>query len=189
VHRSRGDLETSPDRRLPGVAPWPWPGGLAGDLPGELFFIERPPGSSPLNVSVRGDEYHLVHLSSAHLTELTAGRVATKANDRVRLEGSRDDDQSLMVSTGATRRHFDIHHLRHDAPSTWRSIRVRNALVTSDRLRVHAPVAFDAVEISGTTARRDVDVELRRYDGDKVTTRNLPKRRVPAGGGLTHGPR
>jgi hypothetical protein len=73
VHRSRGDLETSPARRLPGVAPWPWPGGLAGDLPGELFFLERPLGSSPLNVSVRGDEYHLMHLSSGHLTELTAG--------------------------------------------------------------------------------------------------------------------
>ena len=47
-HRNRGDLETSSDRRLTGVAPWPWPGGLGGDLPGELFFIERPPGSSPL---------------------------------------------------------------------------------------------------------------------------------------------
>jgi hypothetical protein len=46
----------------------PWPGGLAGDLPGELFFLQRPPGSSPLHVSVRGDEYHLMHLSSGHLT-------------------------------------------------------------------------------------------------------------------------
>jgi hypothetical protein len=42
LHRSRGDLETSAERRLPGVAPWPWPGGLAGDLPGELFSHRRP---------------------------------------------------------------------------------------------------------------------------------------------------
>jgi hypothetical protein len=188
VHRSRADLETSPDRRLPGVAPWPWPGGLAGDLPGELFFIQRPPGSSPLHVSVQGGDYHLMHLSSGHLTELTAGRAAANAKDQVRLEGSRDDDQSVVVSTGAPRRRFDIHHLRHDAASAWRSVSVRNALVTSDQLRVHAAVAFDAVEISGTTARRDVDVELRRYDGERVATRELAQQRVPPGRALRIAP-
>jgi hypothetical protein len=86
-----------------------------------------------------------------------------------------------VVRTGAPRRRFDIHHLRQDAPRTWRSVRVRNALVTNDRLRVHAPVAFDAVAISGTTARRELDVELRRFDGDKVARRNLAKQPVPAG--------
>ncbi|MGB9376479.1 MAG: hypothetical protein WCB04_03095, partial [Mycobacteriales bacterium] len=101
THRSAGDLETSAARKLPGVAPWPWPGGLDGDVPGELFFLERPPGSSPLNVSVRGEEYHLVHLSSGHLTELTAGPSGSGAKDRVRLAGSPDDDQSVVVSTRA----------------------------------------------------------------------------------------
>ena len=181
LHRSRGDLETSRDRRLPGVAPWPWPGGLAGELPGELYFLERPPGSSPLTVSVRGDEYHLMHLSSGHLTEVTAGRTAANTKDRVRLEGSRDDDQSVVVSTGAPRRRFDVHYLRCETPGAWRSIRVQNALVTTDRLKVHAPVKFNTVEISGTTARRDVDIELRRYDGGTLAKRNLTQQRVPAG--------
>jgi hypothetical protein len=173
---------------LPGVAPWPWPGGLAGELPGELFFLERPPGSSPLNVSVRGDEYRLMYLSSGHLTELTAGRAAANAKDRVRLEGSRDDDQSVVVSTGAPRRRFDVHHLRCDTPGAWRSVRARNALVTTDRLKVHAPVALDTVEISGITARRDIDVELRRYDGGRLAKRNLAKQRVPAGQALRMAP-
>ena len=53
---------------------------------------------------------------------------------------------------------------------------------------MHAPVAFDAVEISGTTARRDVDVELRRYDGAKVVTRKLAQQRVPAGRALRMAP-
>jgi len=128
-----------------------------------------------------------MHLSSGHLTELTAGRAAN-AKDRVRVEGSRDDDQSVVVSTGAPRRRFDIHHLRHDAPGSWRSVRVRNALVTNDRLRVHAPVAFDALEISGTTARRAVDVELRRYDGGKVATRKLAQQHVPPGRALRMAP-
>lgn len=183
-HRNRGDLETSSERRLTGVAPWPWPGGLPGDLPGELFFIERPPGSSPLNVSVRGDEYHLVHLSSGHLTELTAGRTGSSAKDSIRLEGSADDAQSIVVSSRAARRQFDIHHLRQDGPGAWRSAKVRNAVVTKDRLEVRAPVTFDVVEISGSTERGDVDVELSRYGDGRLTTRRAPSQRVPAGRAL-----
>ena len=181
LHRSRGDLETSPDRRLHGVAPWPWPGGLAGELPGELFFLERPPGSSPLTVSVRGDEYRVMHLSSDHLTELTAGRAAASAKDRVRVEASCGDDQSVVLRTGAPRRRFDVHHLRCESPRSWRSVRVSNLVVTTDRLKVLAPAKLDAVEISGTATRRDVDVELRRYDGDTLAKRNLTRQRVPAG--------
>jgi hypothetical protein len=188
THRSRGDLETSADRRLTGVAPWPWPGGLAGDLPGELFFIERPPGSSPLRVSVRGDEYHLVHLSSGHLTEVTAAPAGPAAKDDIRLAGSADEAQSVVVSTRAARRRFDVHHLRHDGPDAWRSVAVRNAVVTQDRLEVRAPVAFDLVEIAGTTARRDVDVELRRFGEGKVTTRRAPGQRIPAGRSLRLAP-
>lgn len=187
THRSRADLETSSARRLTGLAPWPWPGGLGGDLPGELFFLERPPGSAPLTVTVRGDAYHLMHLSSGHLTEVTAAPTGSAAKDTVRVEGSADDAQSVVVSTKAERRQFDIHHLRHDGPDTWRSVRVRNALVTQDRLEVRAPVAFDQVEISGTTARRGVDVELRRYDGT-LATRRAPDQRIPAGRALRLAP-
>lgn len=180
-HRNRGDLETSSDRRLTGVAPWPWPGGLAGELPGELFFLERPPGSSPLNVSVQGDEYHLVHFSSGHLTELHAGRTGTAAKDSIRLQGSADDAQSIAVSSSAPRRHFDIHHLRKDGPEAWRSARVRHAVVVKDRLAVRAPVAFDVVEISGTTERSGVEVELSRYGDGKLDTHHATTTRVPAG--------
>lgn len=181
LHRSRGDLETSQDRRLRGVAPWPWTGGVSGELPGELYFLERPSGSSPLTVSVRGDKYHLMHVSSGHLTEVTAGRAATNTKDRVRLEGSRDDDQSVVVSTGAPRRRFNIHHLRCETPGTWRSIRVPNVSISTDRLKVHAPVKLDTVEISGTTTRRNIDLELRRYDGGTLAKRTLTQQRVPAG--------
>lgn len=188
VHRNRGDLETSSDRRLTGVAPWPWPDGPGGEPPGELFFIERPPGSSPLHVSVRGDGYNLAHFSTGHLTELTAQPTGTTAKDRIRLEGSADDDQVVDVSTRAGRRQFDIHHLRQDGPGAWRSVTVRNAAVARDHLQVRAPVTFGAIEISGATTARDVDVELRRYDGGKVATRRAPGRRVPAGQALQLAP-
>jgi hypothetical protein len=187
LHRSRGDLETSTVRRLPGAAPWPWPGRARDDLPGELFFLQRPPGSSPLTVSVRGSEYHIKHLSLGHLSELTAGPAGSATKDRVRLEGSFDDDQAIVVSTRAPRRRFGIHHLRPGRSGAWRSVRVRDALVTSDQLRVHASRAFDVVEISGTTARRDLDIELGRYTDGKVARRTLSQP-VPPGKALRIAP-
>lgn len=187
LHRSRGDLETLTARRLPGVVPWPWRGRAGDDLPGELFFLQRPPGSSPLTVSVRGGEYQIKHLSSSHLSEVTAGPAGSATKDRVRLEGSFDDHQVIAVSTRAPRRLFDIRQLRQGSPGAWRSVRVRNAVVTSDQLRVHAARAFDVVEISGTAARRGLDIELARYAGGKVARRTLSQP-VPAGKALRIAP-
>jgi hypothetical protein len=188
VHRSRGDLETLSDRKLTGVAPWPWPGGLSGELPGGLFFLERPPGSSPLRVTVRGDGYRVVHLSSGHLTELTAASSGAVAKDSIVLGGSADDPQSVVLSTRAARRQFDIHCLRQDAPGAWRSARLRNAVVTKGSLAVRAPLDFDAVEISGTSARRDVDVELRRYGDGRLATRRAPGRLAVGGRAIRMAP-
>ncbi|MBC7784557.1 MAG: hypothetical protein H7144_12030, partial [Burkholderiales bacterium] len=70
---------------------------------------------------------------------------------------------------------------RHDAGVQWRSVRLRDVRITADRLRLHAPDSFDEVEISGTTARRVVDVELRRYDGERLARRTIAAQTVPAG--------
>ena len=181
-HRSRTDLETTASRQLSGVAPWPWPGGISGDTPGELLFVERPPGSGPLTVSVRGDDYHLIALSDGRLTEVVASRAAPTARDRVRLStGDGGSGHQVEVSTGAPSRRYDIHHLQHDGGTEWRSVRLRDAQITADRLRVYAPVAFEEVEISGTTAQRDIDVELRRYDGGRLVRRTIASQTVPAG--------
>ncbi|MEO8751297.1 MAG: hypothetical protein ABI624_01330 [Casimicrobiaceae bacterium] len=181
-HRSRTDLETAGSQVLPGVARWPWPGGVSGEAPGELLFLERPPGSGPLTVSVRGDSYHLTALSAGRLTEVVAGTAAATARDRVRLStGEAGGGHDVEVSTGAPSRHFDIHHLRHEGGVEWRSVRLRDVRITADRLRLHAPVSFSEVEISGTTARRDLDVELRRYDGEHLTRRTIAAQTVPAG--------
>ena len=65
---------------------------------------------------------------------------------------------------------------------------MRNVVVTKDRLQVRAPVGFDVVEISGTSERRDVDIELRRYGDGRLTTRRAPGREVPPGGTLRLAP-
>jgi len=168
LHRSRIDLETTGSRRLPGVAPWPWPGGVSGQTPGELLFLERPPGSGPLTVSVRGDNYHLMALSHGHLTEVVAGAAAATARDLVRLStGDASGGHAVEVSTEAPSRRFDIHHLRREGGAEWRSVRLRDVQITADLLRLYAPVSFDEVEISAIT-RRDIDVEFLRYDGERL---------------------
>ena len=188
VHRHRSDLETSPDRQLHGVAPWPWPSAGHGPPPGELFFMQRPPGSTPLHISVQGSEYTLTHASSGHLTELTAGPAATTAKDRVRIQASPSDDQSLEVTTSAGRRRFNIHHLRYHGPA-WRSATVDGAAIGAEHhMSVHAPMAFDHVEISGPAAIHPVNVVFRRYDGDQLTTRRLPKQRASRGDSLRLAP-
>lgn len=60
-------------------------------------------------------------------------------------------------------------------------MRLRDVRITTDRLRVPAPVSFDDVEISGATARLYVDVELRRYDGERLMRRTLAAQTVPTG--------
>lgn len=169
LHHSREDLETTGNRMLPGAAPWPWPGGVSGETPGELLFLERPLGSSPLTVSVRGGNYHLMALSEGHLTEVIAGAAAATARDRVRLStGDASGGHEVEVSTGASSRRFDIHHLRHEGGVEWRSVRLRDVPITADRLRLYAPGSFDEVEISGSTTQRDIEVEFRRYDGERL---------------------
>jgi hypothetical protein len=178
----RGDLETDPDRRLTGVAPWPWfathaPGGSP---PGDLFFLERPPGSSPLTVMVRGSDYRLVHASGGHLSELDT--TATSAGrDHVVVGGSGTDDQVLELRSTAAGRRADIRHLRPDADGGWRGVAVRNARVTRGGLRVHAPAELDRVEVSSTARADDVDLEFHQYRDRKLSRRRVSGQRIPSG--------
>ena len=57
----------------------------------------------------------------------------------------------------------------------------KTGVIDPDRLRLHAPVSFDEVEISGTTARRKVNVELRSYDGERLARRTIAAQTVPEG--------
>ena len=186
LHRSRGDLETltAPASRRCSVAV----AGTRRRRPsGGAVFPSATTGkltADRLRARRRVPDQASVVESPQRSHRGPAGS-ATK--DRVRLEGSFDDHQVIAVSTRAPRRLFDIRQLRQGSPGAWRSVRVRNAVVTSDQLRVHAARAFDVVEISGTAARRGLDIELARYAGGKVARRTLSQP-VPAGKALRIAP-
>lgn len=178
-HALRGSLETAEDRRLEGVAPWPWTGGLSGGRPGELFVVEQPEGSRPLTVTVTGGAYALQQLSSDRLTEL-APQDQRRATDRIRLDGA-GAQLDLSIRTGAARRRFDVRHVRADGPGRWHGVRVRNALVTDDEVRVRVPATATSVAVSGEDKARKVDIEFERGRGRRLSTSTLGEQRLAPG--------
>jgi hypothetical protein len=178
VHTERGDLETAPSRRLPGVAPWPWVGGLGKVPPGALFVLERPPGSAPLNVTVKGADYRLQHVSASDLVEIEA-HPGTRATDKLRLEGDAGDRALELTSTRAGRR-FDIRHVRVTDAGEWRGVRMRNAAAAGAPVRLRVPAA-EGVEISCRRTRDDIEIEFERFRARRLSRSTLAAQPLAAG--------
>lgn len=182
VHARRGDLETSPERRLEGVVPFPWNGAGHGGTDGEVYVLARPADAPPLTVTVRGADYRLQHLAADRLTEVTPqGRA--KATDSVRLEGP-EVGSAVEVRTSATRRRFDVRHVRVTGADEWRGVQVRNALVTDDAVRVRVPDDVEAVDVSGSKAGREVDLEFQRFRRNRLSASTVPAQRLSSDGAL-----
>lgn len=181
VHRHVAEIETDHERRLDGVARWPWFGAeRGGELP-ELFFLQRSIGSPPLTVTVRGANYRLLHSQSGHLLDVeTRSRAA--ARDRFRIEGFGSNSQALEIHTDGEKRPFEIHQLRPDsAAGDWRSIRIRNARVTKADLRVQTHGKLEAVEVSSRKERKEFDLEFQQYRSKELASRSAGRHRVAAG--------
>ena len=182
VHRDVSEIETDDERRLEGVVRWPWFGpARGGELPGEIFFVQRSAGSPPLTVTVRGASYRLLHSKPGHLLEVeTTARAA--ARDRFRIEGFAGDSQALEIHTDGEQRPFEIHQLRVDnAAGDWRSIRIRNTRVTKADLRVQTHGKLGSVEVSSRKETKAFDLEFRQYRSKKLASRSAGTPRVAAG--------
>lgn len=176
-------FEAGDDRRLGGVFPWPRSGGAGDDLSGTLFVLERPVGSAPLTVTVRGAGYRLLHAGVDQVTEVApAGGVSTGAavprraaaarrsavHDRIRLETT-GGAHGVQVQTSAARRTFTVHHVRAHGDGRWDGVTVRDVPVTDDALRVHVPREGEAVDVRTGRARRDVGIEFERFRSKRLT--------------------
>ena len=182
VHRDLSEIETDDERRLEGVARWPWFGAAkGGEPPGEIFFFQRSAESPPLTVTVRGTSYRLLHAKPGHMLDVeTTARAA--ARDRFRLEGFASDSQALEIHTDGEKRPFEIHQLRADnAAGDWRSIRIRNARVTKADLRVQTHGKLEAVEVSSQKEKKEFDLEFRQYRSKELASRSGGTHRVAAG--------
>jgi hypothetical protein len=177
VHTERADLETAPSRRLPGVAPWPWLGGLGKAPPGSLFVLERPPGSAPLNVTVTGRDYRLQHVSASDLVEIEP-HPGARGTDRIRLEGDAGD-RAVELSSNRAGRRFDVRHVRSMAGGEWQGVRVHNVAGSRDPLRLHLPIT-EGVELSCPRACKEIDVEFERFCAQELTRSKLAPQAIVA---------
>ena len=179
LHTAQSEIETNSLKRLEGVTRWLWlDAGSDGELPGELYIIQRPAGSAPLTLTVRGSEYHLRQFDSSNLIEIEAESVKT-VRDRIRLEDFTGDAQALEIQSDGTKRRFHIHQLRTEAgEGDWRSLQVRNALITKGDLRIQVSPGFDAAEISCRHGTRQFDLEFSQYRSKTLKKHDAGRRKV-----------
>ena len=187
-HSGYGDRELDSMRQVEGVVRWPWAGGLPGEPPGELFFIERAPGSSPLSVSVSGDAYQVLHLGTDHLTRLTASAVGKVVKDKVRLHTSFDDDHTVDMETRADQRDVSMEFQRQGEPGTWKGVRLQNTISPRDQLQLRVPVSFDTIDVTHSGSPGKVDVEFLRHDGERLVSKRSVAQEIPEGKSLRLAP-
>ncbi len=181
-HLERSEIETSIAGQLKGVARWPWYAlGAKGELPGELYFLQRPPGSSPLTLTVRGKQYHLWQTQSGNLVEIQAQSSAA-ARDVIRVEDFTGDAQALEIHTDGNKRLFHVDQLRaENVDGDWRSIRIRNARISKSDMKVQTTGGFEAVEVSSLKGRKEFDLELHRYRSRKLERNHAGRQKVQGG--------
>ena len=190
AHRTLGEFESDPSVALDGVARWPWYGASrGGPLPGDLYLIERPAGSPPLNVTVHGSQYKLLHAQAGNLVEIQAA--ATRpARDRIRVADFAGADQAVELRTDSERRTVHVRQLRaENGGRDWRSIDIRNTHVSKGHLRIETSGGLNGVQVSGATTRMAFDLEIQRYRGARHDRRSLGRPTVNAGESLTIRPR
>ena len=168
-HRRLGDMESAPSRRLQGVARWPWYGAERNEpLPGDLYVIDRPADAAALTVTVRAPEYRLIQADASNLLEIEA-TATTAGRDRVRVDSFAGTHQAVDLASDAADRVMSVRQLRREGRDRdWRSVHVRNARLTGDRVRIRTVDSLDAVEVVASTARTAFDVEFQRFRAGKL---------------------
>jgi hypothetical protein len=160
------------------VAPWPWAGGSGTGT--ELYLVAG--ADTAITVRVEGGDYRLQVASSGRLTEVAAHGTG-RPTDSIRVERTADS-HTVELRTSARSRRFDVRHVHQSEAGAWAGVRVHDALVTDDALRVELARAGDAARLSGARARRKVDVEFERFRDGTLSSSTLEGRRFDRGRSL-----
>jgi len=180
VHSS--EIETSSLQRLQGVARWPWfDAAEGGELPGELYLVQRPVGSSPLTLTVSGSRYSLRQLHVDNLVEIESQSAST-AREKIRIDDFTGDQQTVEIQTNGTRRRFQINQLRtENGGADWSSLQVQNAYISKSDLRLQASPGFESIDISTQRGTRLFDIEFQQYRSNVLERKTATRRRVSVG--------
>ncbi|GAA4352620.1 hypothetical protein [Microbacterium rhizosphaerae] len=149
------------------VLPWPWAGGSGSGS--ELYLVHG--DETAITVHVDGQDYSLQLASAGRLTEV-APRGAGRATDSIRIE-RRGASHALELRTSARSRRFDVRHVHQPEPGVWAGVRVQDALVTDDAVRVELAATADSARLSGAHARRKVDLVFERFSDGRLSSSTL----------------
>jgi hypothetical protein len=142
VHRSRGELEDDPVKRLPGVGRWPWYGQQPRQPLPEVYFLRQPPRSTDrLHLSLRGASYNATYGGAGDMIAIHA-ESPIHGVDKVTLSMVGTPYQSLLVSPTDTGRKLSIRQSRlGDDGREWRAFEIGNI-----ELRKGAAMTIDVTE-------------------------------------------
>lgn len=175
-HIVRDEIETQPTRRLLNIGRWPWyASDQNGELPGELYFMRRPAGSPPIQITLYGSDYRLMYAHAGDLIEIQArGRGSERARDVLRLTGVATAQQNLVLETDGQGRSYGIQQLRLFGKSDgWRSVALQDMVMDRNSINIQT---YGDLEVLETTSQERVltfSTEFKQYSGTRLATRSV----------------
>jgi hypothetical protein len=177
AHLDRGDIETDPAKRLPGMVRWPWPSqGEGKSHHEELYFIRGRGGKADLDFSLRGKTYKFTHLRNKYIFELEVA-ADRPVRDVVHFaEPSPDGVQTVELRPAGNSRVVSLQvHKMGPEPGAWRKLEIKEARLTTSALKVDLFGDLDEVELSGPGKQVEAKVALHERRNRKVTTQEAGK--------------
>lgn len=175
AHLAVGDLETDPDKKIPGVFRWPWFGMQGEEPPGELYFVRARGGKIPdLEITIAGTEYQATIGGAGNLIRLDA-RTGQRAKDEISINNLATAAQSLEITTSGPGRELAVKQLRQSGSGRqWRSIEVNRLRIPPEKpVSLQVGDDFKELQVSGGANRLDFRVEMQQYWDGKSSKRNL----------------
>jgi hypothetical protein len=188
-HLRWDEIESSPLHGMPWVLRWPWPAlTREGQVPGELYFLRRPPGPGSLTLTLRGSNYSLVHAQAGNLVQVQASGAA-RARDTLTISGLASTSQALELHTSASRRGYTLQQLRSFARvGGWRAIHVINARLNASGLHVQTLGELQVLEVAGLDRPVTYEVELHQYRQKALAKRKVGRHSTTAGRAMQYAP-
>jgi len=178
VHTSRGDFETDPAHRLPGIARWPWYADNGSGPPGELYFLRGGTTRRRLKITLASQKPRLMHVGADSLIELEASGSAN-SRDVIELAGVGTANQGIRVSSSNPRRSFNINQVhKFGGAQGWRGVKVDGVRPGKAGLDLRATGFLRAVEIVTRGANQELKGTVSRFEAGKLTSKDVPNLRI-----------
>jgi len=175
-HMYRGEIEADPDRRLKGVAPWPWYARTnpRQARPGELYFIRGAASRSSLEFKVTGSKYRFVHFQGRNMLEVVASS-ERRSLDVIRISPPACGlPRTIEIKPTGGERVVNFRALRaEDENGAWRSVEIKNARLSKVALRVDLLGELDYLQVNGIGKKVGFSVHLRARKNRRITSKKI----------------